>query len=222
MRRALDEKLNESRGVSGLIPLVEKLELSTYGNGLAQDVAVLEQGARPVRPGGYSRPPRGAVCDPARYLHGKRLAFFNSLHAAVVVADPALPGYPKACHRVAPDDEVAVARELIGCGMCTLILASMVARDVYGHPLVGGLFGAPHKETDRLINDRRPLNWGERRMAWVRLPNGVLLIQLVVAPDERVVGDGDDISNFFPSLRHHPDWVSRNAVGGGARWYALH
>ena len=51
-------------------------------------------------------------------------------------------------------------------------------------------------------------------MAWVRLPNGVLLIQLVVAPDERVVGDGDDISNFFPSLRHHPDWVSRNAVGG--------
>ena len=45
------------------------------------------------------------------------------------------------------------------------------------------------------------------------MPNGVLLCQLVLGPEDDVVASGDDIKNYFYCLRHHPAWLARNIVG---------
>lgn len=60
----------------------------------------------------------------------------------------------------------------------------------------GGLFCVPHKpESDRLINDRRPLNLRERRLNWCQLPAGPMLTQLILNKDASIRASGDDLQN---------------------------
>ena len=86
-----------------------------------------------------------------------------------------------------------MARKLLKCKVCVLVPAEDCPKDTEGNLMTGGLFGVAHKPTsDRLINDRRPFNAGERRLGWARLPCGVQLCQLVVGDGEEVVASGDD------------------------------
>ena len=47
------------------------------------------------------------------------------------------------------------------------------------------------------------------------MPHGSQLTQIVLRPGESIRGSGDDLSNYFYVLSHHPDWVSRNIIGDG-------
>lgn len=78
----------------------------------------------------------------------------------------------------------------------------------------GGLFCVPHKpESDRLINDRRPLNLRERRLNWCQLPAGPMLTQLILNKDESIRASGDDLQNYFYLIKHLESWHHRNAFG---------
>ena len=58
----------------------------------------------------------------------------------------------------------------------------------------------PHKPTsDRLINDRRPLNARESRLDWSKLPAGHMLCQLVLEKNESIRCSGDDLSKLLLS-----------------------
>ena len=69
------------------------------------------------------------------------------------------------------------------------------------------------KDRDRLINDRRPFNKIEVRLAWSRLPHGSMLTRLIIEPHQHAVASGDDLSDFFHSLKHNPDFIPRNYFG---------
>lgn len=78
----------------------------------------------------------------------------------------------------------------------------------------GGLFAVPHKETsDRLINDRRPLNARENKLGWCELPAGPMLAQLILEETESVRASGDDLSNYFYLIKHLEEWQPRNCFG---------
>jgi hypothetical protein len=80
-----------------------------------------------------------------------------------------------------------------------------------GKPVKGGLFCVAHKtSSDRLINDRRPLNARENRLNWCSLPSGPMLCQLLLEPSESVRGSGDDLSNYFYLIKHLKGWIHHN------------
>ena len=82
----------------------------------------------------------------------------------------------------------------------------------------GGLFCVPHKpESDRLINDRRPLNIRERRLNWCELPSGVMLSQLVLEEHQIIRASGYDLSNYFCFIKHLDEWLPRNCFGRSIR-----
>ena len=120
----------------------------------------------------------------------------------------------RACHKVAPADELRVVKKLLSSGMATLIPASEAVTDSSGSIISGGLFAVPHKPaSDRVINDRRPFNIGENRLDWSKLPHGSLLTQLVLPPGHSIRASGDDLSNYFYLIQHLPEWLPRNTVG---------
>ena len=69
--------------------------------------------------------------------------------------------------------------------------------------LRGGLFAIQEKNgKQRLIFDKRPQNTIEKRRAWIRLPAGSQLAQIVLAPQRVLRGSGEDLSNFYFYVRH--------------------
>ena len=82
--------------------------------------------------------------------------------------------------------------------MAVLVPVGDVPTGEQGQPVVGGLFCVMHKlNFDKLINDRRPLNSIEARLAWAKLPHGSQLCQLVCKEHEVIIASGDDLSNYF-------------------------
>lgn len=78
----------------------------------------------------------------------------------------------------------------------------------------GGLFCVAHKPTsDRLINDRRPLNARENRLGWCALPAGHMLGQLILEDHQSIRCSGDDLSNYFYLIKHLDSWLHRNCFG---------
>ena len=71
----------------------------------------------------------------------------------------------------------------------------------------------PQKKSDRLINNRRPLNAHEGRLFWADLPHGAMLSQLILQPNEVLRAHGADLENYFYSLKHDSKWIHRNCVG---------
>jgi hypothetical protein len=95
--------------------------------------------------------------------------------------------------------------------MCMLLPEDLLPRSADGGILRGGLFAVAHKNaSDRLINDRRPLNEVEGRLHWAELPVGWQLTQLVVSDHQSVVASGDDLQSRFHCLRHRPECWPRN------------
>ncbi len=67
------------------------------------------------------------------------------------------------------------------------------------------------RATGSLTIDGFLYNQLEGRLDWAKLPLGCQLAQLVVGPEETVIGSSDDLSNFY-GLRHHPEWWPSNAA----------
>ena len=122
------------------------------------------------------------------------------------------PPYP--CHAVkegAP--ELAIAMLLLRSGTATLIDEVEVPTRRNGEPLVGGLFGVPHKQKLRVIFDRRPQNANELRLNWLRLPGGSQLTRLVLGRRQGLRASGTDLRTWFSQLREAPNKVHRQAFG---------
>ena len=109
----------------------------------------------------------------------------------------------RGCHRVRPEDEPALQDQLLKSGMSGLMPEDELLRDPSGKVLSGALFAVPKPakageiKRQRLIFDRRPQNWTERRLAWVCLPHACLFRRTQLKRGQVASGSGKDLSNFY-------------------------
>ncbi len=96
---------------------------------------------------------------------------------------------PKPCLMTDPEEERKLRALLISSCMAELVPEHLALLTSFGRKVLSGLFAVPHKEeADRLNFDRRPQNETERRLNWAKLPHGMLLIRLRLAPDSTARG----------------------------------
>ena len=169
-------------------------------------------GALPVKPDRVSVPDVAGILDPRMHLSPKRAKEFESMPDLVPIPGTP-PGDCRACHKVDPKDWPNLLRKLHKSGMIGFVPEHDALYE-NGHVIKGGLFCVPHKaESDRLINDRRPLNLRERRLGWCELPSGVMLCQLILEDHQSIRASGDDLSNYFYLIKHLDEWLPRNCFG---------
>ncbi len=173
-----------------------------WNDNVVSDLVAVPESAGAADPRSILRPPRStAFADPA-----SRTLPDN--------AKPPASTYPHPCLRVTRGQEPALRRKLLRSRMCVLVPEHLVARRPDGRPLVGGLFCVSHKELlDRLICDRRPINWEEVRLGWARLPHGCQFCRVILHPDEHLRGSGDDLRTYFYQLQQLEELIPRNCVG---------
>jgi len=157
------------RGTAKLDDLIKRIRLSFYDSSVSLDEVL--SGAMPVNPDRISLPSEGGILDPLEHLVGSQLEQFRNMH--VDIPNRGLIGKQiKPCHKVEPRQWPLLLKKLHDAKMITFLPIEEVEHEC-GKPLTGGLFCVPHKPTsDRLINDRRPLNAKEKRLDWSRLPAG--------------------------------------------------
>lgn len=198
------------RGTAKLNDLISRIQLSFYDPSITLDEAM--SSAMPVNPNRISLPEQAGVLNRAEHLVGQQLEQFKRMH--LDVPSKTLPGKKiKPCHKVLPDDWPLLLRKLHAAGMINFLPVEDVLHED-GKPVVGGLFCVPHKaHSDRLINDRRPLNQREERLGWSNLPAGHMLCQVILEKGESIRCSGDDLSNYFYLIQHIPEWMPRNCFG---------
>ena len=198
------------RGTAKLDDLISRIRLSFYDPSVTLDEVV--SGAMPVNPERISLPERGGLLNPLDHLEGEQLQQFKNMHHNIPVGE--LVGKSvKPCHKVEPQHWILLLEKLYNANMITFLPQRDVVHE-QGLPVKGGLFCVPHKPTsDRLINDRRPLNCREKRLGWSTLPAGHMLCQLILEKGESIRCSGDDLSNYFYLIQHTPEWFPRNAFG---------
>ena len=198
------------RGTAKLNDLISRIQLSFYDPSITLDEAM--SSAMPVNPNRISLPEHAGVLNPAEHLVGQQLEQFKRMH--LDVPSKTLPGKKiKPCHKVLPTDWPLLLKKLHDAGMITFLPVEEVLHED-GKPIVGGLFCVPHKVlSDRLINDRRPLNQREERLGWSNLPAGHMLCQVILERGESIRCSGDDLSNYFYLIQHLPEWTPRNCFG---------
>ena len=198
------------RGTSKLSELISKIRMSQYDPDIDLNEALC--GAKPVDPKRISLPEKGGIIDPRDHLVGDQLEKFCNM-PRLIPRDCPYGEDIKACHKVEDKDLPELLRKLHRSNMITFLRKSDVLAE--GRKLIkGGLFCVPHKpESDRVINDRRPLNLREERLEWCQLPSGPMLCQLILDRAESVRASGDDLSNYFYLIKHLDQWQHRNAFG---------
>ena len=98
--------------------------------------------------------------------------------------------------------------------MAVLVRESNILKRPDGRYLIGGAFAVVHKSTvDRLILDRRPQNFTEKLLKWLRLPLGSQLTRLILKRGYDLRGSGDDISTYFYHLLDLEEAWPRNSLG---------
>ena len=198
------------RGSAKLDELISRIRFSQYNPDVNLDEAMC--GAMPVRPERVSVPDVAGILDPRMHLSPDRAKEFESMPDSVPIPGPP-PGDCRACHKVDPKDWPDLLRKLHKSGMIGFVPEHDALHE-NGHVVKGGLFCVPHKvESDRLINDRRPLNFRERRLGWCELPSGVMLCQLILEDHQSIRASGDDLSNYFYLIKHLDEWLPRNCFG---------
>lgn len=206
------------RGSAKLEDLISRIRFNQYNPGTKLDEAMC--GAMPVNPDRISVPEAAGILDPKDHLPPKKLVQFLSMPRDVPIPGP-VAGDSRACHKVAPRDWPTLLRKLYQAGMIAFVPCDQAVRE--GDQVIkGGLFSVPHKpESDRLINDRRPLNMRERRLNWCELPSGVMLSQLILESHQSIRASGDDLSNYFYLIKHLDDWLPRNCFCRATKGKAL-
>ncbi|CAK0798347.1 unnamed protein product, partial [Prorocentrum cordatum] len=157
----------------------------------------------------------GPGCDPADHLTGKQLAEYVSYMDRCLAPEAWPAPLPRRCHRISKDNELKLVKDLLERGMGTLVPAADVPRDKAGCPLASGWFAVEHSEKwGRLIQDRRPQNATEERLAWLQLPSGEQLKLLRLnSPSEHVRGAVCDLKTYFYQVKRPQGTESRNVVG---------
>ncbi len=198
------------RGTSKLSELIERIQISQYDPDINLDEALC--GAKDVDPSRVSLPEEGAILDPRDHLTSSQLRDFVEMPRSIPRANPNAQDCV-ACHKVDDKDVPELLRKLHRANMITFLPKSQVLSE--GRKLIkGGLFCVPHKaDSDRLINDRRPLNLREDRLDWCQLPCGPMLTQLILSKAQSIRASGDDLSNYFYLIKHLEEWQHRNAFG---------
>ena len=170
-------------------------------------------GALEVKAERVAIPDTAGTVDPAGILPAEQKAVFENLESVrrpEHLWDKVVPS----CHRVDPGEEVGLMRKLLQHKMVVLIQEDSLPKDSKGRFLTSGLFCVPKNETeDRLILDRRPQNATMNRLPWAELPSGACFSRLLLQPHEYLRGSGDDLRNFYYSLKLPSNWIKYNAVG---------
>jgi len=158
-------------------------------------------------------PPTVAHFRPEEFLSPEKSAEFVDFSARVLDPPPSVEGMPVGCYMVSPEVEVELRQYLLKIGMASLVPLDAVAQRPDGRLILSGLFGVHHKNGLRMIFDRRPANWGERRLKWAKLPNGVQFARVRLRPGWGIRGSGDDLRGYFHQVRDIPTAESRNCFG---------
>ena len=123
---------------------------------------------------------------------------------------------PRARHYVRKEDDVALLERFDCAGMLEFALASEIDRR-----FVAGIFPVAKSATrDRPITNRRPRNAVERSVgASAELfPHGSVLTELQVPPGARIRGSGDDLPDFYHTVRVGLKRARTNAFGRPVRF----
>ncbi|CAE7553167.1 unnamed protein product, partial [Symbiodinium sp. CCMP2456] len=169
--------------------------------------------ALPVVPSRVALPPKAGQVDPCEWLPPERAAVLQDL-GRLRRAEEDGSDVPLACHRVEPSEEDALVRRLVLHGMAVPVPEDDLPRRRDGRLLVGGLFGVAKNEAeDRLIFDRRPENATMEKISWAKLPSGACFTRLLLSPEEYLRGSGDDLRNYYYTLRLPENWIKHTAVG---------
>lgn len=170
-------------------------------------------GALAVVPERVAMPEAAGSVDPLHFLEPDKCAVVADLEQ-LRKPEHQWDDVPIACHRVSADDEARLVKKLVDHGMVRLLPESELPRDNQGHLLCGGFFAVPKNEVeDRLIFDRRPENSTMHRITWAKLPSGACFTRMLLEPNEYLRGSGDDLRNFFYTLKLPDNWVRFNSVG---------
>lgn len=202
------------RGSAKLEELISRIRFSQYNPDVNLDEAMC--GAMPVKPDRVSVPDLAGILDPRMHLSPERAKEFETMPDSIPIHGTP-PGDCRACHKVDPKDWPGLLRKLHKAGMISFVPEHEALHE-NGRVIKGGLFCVPHKaESDRLINDRRPLNMREQRLGWCELPSGVMLCQIILEDSQSIRASGDDLSNYFYLIKHLDEWLPRNCFGHAIR-----
>ena len=98
--------------------------------------------------------------------------------------------------------------------MAVLMPEQDLPHDSRGRLLARGLFCVgKNAQEDRLIYDRRPENGTMPRLRWAELPSGACFTRMLLRPNQYLRGSGDDLRNYYYSLKLPENWIKFNSVG---------
>ncbi len=170
-------------------------------------------GALPVVAARVAVPEAAGTVDPLQFLGKERGEVVANLDR-LRLPEHLWPDIPVACHRVPQEEEAGLVRKLLAHGMVRLLPECELPHDKHGKLLCGGFFCVPKNTSeDRLIFDRRPENSTMERIVWAKLPAGACFTRMLLEPNQYLRGSGDDLRNFYYTLKLPESWVKYNSVG---------
>jgi len=169
--------------------------------------------ALPVVPSRVALPEKAGMVDPLDWLEPERRSVVQDLEL-LRRPEADWEEIPLACHKVGPQDEDEMVLRLVAHGMAVPVQEADLPHDGHGRLLSGGLFGVGKNDLeDRLIYDRRPENATMAKLAWAHLPSGACYTRMLLDPCEFLRGSGDDLRNFYYTLRLPENWIRFNSFG---------
>ena len=193
-----------------------KREVSSQYDGGPISAEARHLAPRRIQPDRVDLPPPGRAGSfaPDEYLREDVRASFRDPELLRVRSSSAPP--PRARHHVDPGREVELLECLDLAGMLEFALdADIDAR------LVSGMFPV-HKsaDRDRLVSNRRPRNAVEQRIgaAAELFPHGCMFTELLVGARARVRGSGDDLPDFYHTVKVSSARARSNAFGRPVRF----
>ena len=157
----------------------------------------------------------GPGCGPADHLCGRELgecfSYFDRPLGPERWPSPLL----RRRRRVSSKNVLILAKRLLDRGMAVLAPAADVPRTREGAVLASGWFAVEHSALrGRLIQDRRPQNATEERLARPRLPSGEQLeLPRLNSAADHVRGTVYDLKTYFYQAKRPPGTESRNVAG---------
>ena len=167
-----------------------------------------------------SLPARAACLRPECLLPESRAREFLDFKARVLEPQPPGAEHPVPCYMISKSHERTIRNMFLSSGMAVLVEETQVATRDDGRLLLAGGFSVFHKEhANRFVFDRRPQNFGEKRLGWARLPLGSQFVRLVLSNNEGIRGSGDDLRSWFYQLKDVPDALNTKHTVCTPSWY---
>ena len=187
-----------SRGASRISERIQANFVPLAAAGSEEHLARLAQSvAKPVVSARVKVPTTAAAIVPENFLHGEQRRAFCNQEEWTLRPEPG--GRPRCCNMISLTEEDSLRRKLLDCHAARLLPEEDAPHDAEtGRVIAAGFFAVPHSEEwDRLIMDRRPLNHGEAKQRWMKLPLGGMLCKLVLPAHRTVRASGYDLATYF-------------------------